>query len=361
MGRSCNQVHHLPDKTAIERRKAAGQGLTRPELSVMLGYARMEVYEALLESDAPEDPFLSRELIRYFPRELRTPYRDKMLTHRLRREIIATFVSNRLCNRLGATFAFRISRELNVDIADTVRAYITAWEVFSLREIWSAIAALDNRVASETQRHAIRQMMHLITRSTHWLPRHRARPLDIEATVREFTPCSETLLGNLDSVLTEAQSQRLSDRQAPYLETVMPAELIQRIALLEPLYTVFDIHSVAHESHIDTLAVARIHFGLEEHLHLNGLSDHITRLNVKDRWAERARTALLEDLDGLHRNLTHDVATHADANGSIAAWTQAHQQHLQRYRALVEEIESGGAMDLARAAVVLRELRRLAT
>ena len=354
------ELENLPNKADIERRKAANQGLTRPELSVILGYARMEVYEALLESDAPEDPFLSRELIRYFPRELRTPYRDNMLTHRLRREIIATFVSNRLCNRLGATFAFRISRELNVDIADTVRAYMTAWEVFSLREIWSAIAALDNQVASRIQLHAMQQMMHLISRSTHWLLRHRTRPLDIEATVREFMPCSETLLGNLDSVLTEAQSQRLSDRQAPYLDTAMPAELIQRIALLEPLYTVFDIHSVAHDSHIDTLAVARIHFGLEEHLHLNGLSDHITRLKVTDRWAERARAALLEDLDGVHRNLTRDVATHADANGSIAAWTQANHQHLQRYRTLVEEIETGGAMDLARAAVVLRELRRLA-
>ena len=350
----------LPNKADIERRKAAGRGLTRPELSVILGYARMEVYEALLESDVPEDPFLSRELIRYFPRELRQRYRDKMLTHRLRREIIATFVSNRLCNRLGATFVFRISRELNVDVADVARAYIAAWEVFSLREIWSAIAELDNQVASRIQLQAIQQITHLIFRSTGWLLRHRARPLDIEATMREFTPCSETLLGNLDSMFTQAQAQRLHDRQTPYLETAMGPELIQRIALLEPLYTVFDIHSVADESGIDTLTAGRIYFGLEAHLHLNALSDRITQINVKDRWAERARAALVEDLDGLHRSLTRDAATHADADGAIEAWLQTHQQPIQRYQTLVAEIETGEDMDLARAAVVLRELRRLA-
>src|SRR6202044_546783 len=82
------QVENLPTEAELTERKSRGLGLTRPELSVLLSYDKIRLYQQLLDSDVPEDPYLSRELVRYFPEPLHEKYAAHMQRHRLKREII---------------------------------------------------------------------------------------------------------------------------------------------------------------------------------------------------------------------------------------------------------------------------------
>ncbi|MBR7508651.1 NAD-glutamate dehydrogenase, partial [Mycobacterium tuberculosis] len=54
------QIEFLPTDAELSARKARGQGLTRPELSVLLSYSKLVAFQQLLESDIPEDPYLSK-------------------------------------------------------------------------------------------------------------------------------------------------------------------------------------------------------------------------------------------------------------------------------------------------------------
>ena len=65
------QVEFLPDEETIAERHAAGKGLTRPELSVLLAYSKMALFERLLETDVPDDPYLVHDVGLYFPKPLR--------------------------------------------------------------------------------------------------------------------------------------------------------------------------------------------------------------------------------------------------------------------------------------------------
>ena len=131
------QVESLPSDAELTERKTRGQGLTRPELSVLLSYDKIKLFQQLLDSDVPEDPYLSRELERYFPEPLREPYAEHMQRHRLKREIIATAVTNSTINRMGATFMMRMAEDTGQSAAAIAKAFTAAREILDARELWA--------------------------------------------------------------------------------------------------------------------------------------------------------------------------------------------------------------------------------
>jgi glutamate dehydrogenase len=127
------ELEALPSDQVIAERKVAGSGLTRPELAVLIAYSKLELHDALVDSDVPEDPHLSGLLERYFPDVLSQRFKQQMREHRLRREVIATQVVNSMLHGGGATFAFRLHEELGAAAPETDRAYAVARDVFEMR------------------------------------------------------------------------------------------------------------------------------------------------------------------------------------------------------------------------------------
>src|SRR6202034_2371494 len=139
-------LEFLPSDEEIAERRKAGEGLTRPELAILLSYGKIWLYRALIHSDVPEDPYLSGELKRYFPQPVHKRFALRLKRHRLRREIIATAITNSLINRMGLVFPVRAQDDTGADPAAIARVYSIAREVFAARYIWTQIEALDNRV-----------------------------------------------------------------------------------------------------------------------------------------------------------------------------------------------------------------------
>ncbi|MGI9413572.1 MAG: NAD-glutamate dehydrogenase, partial [Hyphomicrobiales bacterium] len=116
-------IEFLPDEADMVEREAQSSPLTRPELSVLLAYAKITLFDRLLASKVPDDPYLESDLMRYFPTRLQDKYPDEIRGHRLRREIIATMLANSMINRGGASFINRIIDETGADEAAIATAY----------------------------------------------------------------------------------------------------------------------------------------------------------------------------------------------------------------------------------------------
>src|SRR3712207_298303 len=110
-GRLVRSVEFLPDDRQLAERRRDGQALTSPELSVLLAYAKLETGDAVLASDLPDDPALEELLVGYFPSELRRRFPSAVSGHPLRREIVATALTNRAVNVAGVTGLFRLAEE----------------------------------------------------------------------------------------------------------------------------------------------------------------------------------------------------------------------------------------------------------
>ena len=145
-GRLDRALEALPTDEELLARKAKAVGLARPEIAVLLAYAKIDLKTDLLESDAPDDPYFVGDLENYFPKALRDRFRDAIHGHRLRRQIVATSIVNSLVNRTGPSLAYRIQEDTGAPTTDIVRAYLTSREVYRLRSYWQAVEELDGKV-----------------------------------------------------------------------------------------------------------------------------------------------------------------------------------------------------------------------
>ncbi|MGX5656430.1 NAD-glutamate dehydrogenase, partial [Geodermatophilus nigrescens] len=170
-GRLVRAVEALPDDRALAQRRRDGHALTSPELSVLLAYAKLEVNDAVLHGDLPDDPALARLLRDYFPAPLRERFAAAVDGHPLRREIIATALTNRAVNTAGVTGLYRLAEETGLDLAAVVRAHAVARAVFDVDGLWDAVRPLDNRVPAPVQVELRTEATRLSERAARWLLR----------------------------------------------------------------------------------------------------------------------------------------------------------------------------------------------
>ena len=224
-GRLDRALEALPDNDTVADRRTANQGLTQPELAVILAYSKITLYAALLESDLPEDPALGAELERYFPTPLPERFGDEMAAHRLRREIVATRVTNDLVDRAGTTFVFRLGEDTGAAPADIARASIVARDVFQVRALWRDIEALDGQVAADVQYDMLLASRRMVERSARWLLRTRPRPLDIAEEVSRYADGARVVGDLLPDVLVESEQESWRERVSRLTEQGVPEEL----------------------------------------------------------------------------------------------------------------------------------------
>jgi glutamate dehydrogenase len=352
----------LPDDDAIAERKREHLGLTRPELAVILGFSKIQLYAELLESDVPEDAYLSAELEAYFPAPLPARFSAQMDEHRLRREIAATRVVNNILHGGGTTFVFRLHEETSAPAADIARAYTVAREVFKMRPIWWEIEALDNRVAADVQLDMLLEGRRVIERAARWLLRNRRRPLDIAETVAHFAPGAAELSDDLPRLLNPADAEPVLQQAAAYEQAGVPSKLAQRVAGLASMFSALDIVDIADEIQAPLLDVATVHYELGSRLHLHWLRDRIGELPRDDRWKALARAALRDDLHSIHRDLTAAVLREAGGGGdprqAVKTWVDGNPAG-ERYMETLSDIRVGRTYDLTTLPVAVREARNL--
>ena len=318
------ELEALPDDEEIGERKREHGGLTRPEIAALLAYSKIDLHEALLESDVPEDPYLSAELERYFPAPLPERFGEQMRAHRLGRQIVTTQVVNNMLHGGGTTFAFRLHEETGAPASQIARAYACAREIYEMRPLWAEIENLDNQCdAAGADRPAARGRR-LVERASRWLLGNRPRQLDIASTVRHFRPGAMALYASITRLLSPEDAEPLARRADELREQGVPEDLATRVAALPIMFAALDIVVVADERELDVERVAAAHFRLGSRLGLHWLRDRIVALPRDNRWRARARAALRDDLYAIHREITSEVLRSADADtepdGLVDGW-----------------------------------------
>ena len=144
-------VEFLPTIMEIAERRRRSQALTRPELAVLLAYAKLALHHELLQSNVPDDPYLGRELGRYFPRAVTEQFPDAVEHHRLRRDIIATQLANSMINRGGPSLLVRIADQTGASAASVAAAFAAVRDSYGMTALNGEIDALDNKISGKLQ------------------------------------------------------------------------------------------------------------------------------------------------------------------------------------------------------------------
>jgi glutamate dehydrogenase len=363
-GRLNRALEFLPTDDDLAERAAAGGGLVMPEFAVLLAYSKIWIYDELLASDLPDDEFLAAELADYFPTAIRDRYADRLPDHPLRREIIATSVTNALVNRAGSTFAFRLAEETGLSVPHIARAHIAGWKIFGLGELHAEIESLAD-VPPEVQIRLLLEVRTLAERASRWLLRNRRQPLDIRGTVEHFAPAVPLLADEIPRLLacTEEAEQAFRAAVARFTADGVPEALATRVATMPALFSALDVIDVAHATGRELQQVAGVYFALDQHLQLNWLRERILRLPRDDRWQTLARAALRDDLYAVRAALTAEVlqvgGPAQDSDQLIRRAFANNQAAIGRCLGVLRDIAADDRADLATLSVALREVRGL--
>ena len=356
-------VEFLPDDEGIDERRSAGLGFVRPELSVLLAYAKNSLFRELLDSDVPDDPHLTKDIGLYFPKAMRWRFAKHVPGHRLRREITATYVANTVINRAGPSFINDVKERTGAPASEIARAYLICRQVFRMAELWAGVESLDNSVPAETQTAMQLKVLQLIKRGVLWFLRSGLRPLAIDRTVAAFEPGVAALRTALPQVLSpELQSEM--DRQAEiYAGNRVPAGLAHAVASLDALAPACDIVRIAAAGHFVPKDVAGVYYGLGAQFGFDWLRGASETLSGGSEWQRMAALAIFDDLYSHQTQLANRVLD--DAGGPevvgvvIDAWAAAHTAAVERVHSIVAELRLATTVDLAMLAVANREIRTL--
>ena len=350
-------IEFLPGEEALQERLRSGQGLTRPELSVVLSYAKIWLDQQLLASDIPEDPWLAGELDRYFPRPLRRRFGALAKEHPLRREIIATAVTNLLVNRSGPTFAPRLAGETSATVPQVARAWAIAHEVLELAKVWPAIEALDGRVPTAVQTDLLLAVTRQLRHATHWVITQRRHQSGIAAAVAALQPGLAAFWQAAPDAL-QAMAERQAARVARYATAGVPTTLATRVAMLELTLPALQVATLGGGT---TPEATALYLQLGSSIGLSWLQEQVEALQVVGRWPALARSSLRDELHAFQLLFT---AAALALPGKTAAqrfnvWQARHATGLAGLKQTLAEMQSAGAADFATLSVALQAVRRV--
>ena len=363
-GKLNRQLEFLPSDEELASRKAAKTGLTSPERAVLLAYSKITLYDELLASRVPNDPYISSALVRYFPAPLRERYREQMERHPLKHEIIATHITNEMINRVGSTYVYRMQEETGARTPDVVRAYLLTREIFDFVSFWQALEALDNELPDSVQSDMLIDSERLMTRATVWFLRYQNLKVDIAKTVEHFASGVKAIAANLDKFLSSEERVGLTLAAERLSQNNVPKDLAKRLVSFEPLYSALDIVEIATGTKHSVEEVAGVYFVVGGRLHLSWLRKQIDDLPGDSHWQALAKTGLREDVSHLQTELTSLVLKLSPElnvpDALISEWEARNKSELERSRQLLADLQSAGKLDLSMLSVALRELRTLA-
>ncbi len=355
----------LPTRREVAARIERGEGLTGPELAVLMAYTKIVLADELLDGDIAEDPFLRGDLYSYFPLKMRQEYRAAIGEHPLRPDIVVTQVVNQLVNEAGMTYVHRLAGETGAGSRELTLAHFLAREIFGARAVNAEIATFDNILDAGLQTRMRIEVRTLVERASRWLLNNRRQPFDSEAVVGEFEVVVEQVTAALPQLMAGAELAAFTARRDALVKAGVPDDLATRVAVCPPAYMVLGIVQAAARAEADPLEVARVHFAVGEALGLPLLVSRILALPRTDRWQTMARAALRDDLHTVHAQITGQVLEQSSpgmgAAGMVAAWTGSDQLAVDRAAETLAEICSDEEADLARLSVALRVVRSLSS
>ncbi|MET4732418.1 glutamate dehydrogenase [Thalassospira sp. MBR-102] len=363
-GRLNREIEYLPDDEELARRTAAHQGLTRPEISVLMPYAKLWLYDEVLKSDLPDDPILVEELVRYFPTAVRKKYSAAISSHRLKREIIATVGTNSLVNRVGGTFVHDMMEATGLSAVDVSRGYLITRAVFGLRKLWAGIEALDNKVDAKVQIAMFSHINRMVEDVTLWFLRN-CEELNVGAKIELFRPAVAKVIEAFDDIVPADAAFRttLDQKSQSLIDQGVPEDLARRVAAMQQMVAVCDIVRIAEATGRDVIDVGATYFAIGARFQLGLLRAAAESIEAETHWQKLARAAAIDDLFGHQRELTRVVLS-SGTNGTVGGdlvrkWVDDHQRGCARCDQLIDELRAAGQIDLSMITVANRQIRAM--
>lgn len=361
-GKIDRNLEFLPDEKALSERKLKGQGLSTPGIAVLMCYSKTLLKEQILASDVPEENYMAQVLTGSFPKVLQERFSNQMKSHPLRREIIATKLSNIIVNEMGFTFVYRLQNETGASVSAIVRAYMITRNVLDLSPIWQQIEDLGTKITAQKQIEMMMLYVRLSRRVTRWFLRSQRRDWDVSQAIKIYSRGVIELKKVMPAVFSEAVRAHYNEHQQEWVNAGVPSDLAHELTVTRALFAATDIIEIAQEKEMKISKVAEFYYGIGEYLDLGWIRTQVIMHPAENHWEALSREALRDDLDLQQRQLTLSILGHEseskdkDYNSRIESWGEMHGALIEPWRHILADLKSSAVFNYTMFFVIIRGL-----
>ncbi len=358
-GQLDRKTEGLADNDILKRRAADGMGLSRPEIAVLLSSAKLALQDALEHSAVPDDPGLDAELLEAFPAAMRGKFKRDILAHRLRREIIATKLANRIVNHLGMIHPFELVEEEGATLAQVAAAFVAAEQLFGMRALWDR---LESAAMPEPAR------ILLLRRASSAMRSHMADLLRAGAgfaapskTVAELQEGVSLLSASVATLLGgEARTQ--SARMLGDLEAAgVPAAEAAMVSQLFDLDGAIGLARLSRDKNMATAALTHAFSDLGARLGLDWSQQAAARLKPSDPWERLLVAGLARDFQQMRLDFLRRACGKRGDDPAMAVerWAEKQASAIRQFRAMVTRAQTAVPITPAMLAQIASQARNL--
>jgi len=345
------------------RRAGDGKGLTKPELAVLLSTTKLLLQDAIEQSALDEDPLLEPMLMEAFPGPVSGEFRTQVLEHRLRNELIATKLANRMINRLGLTHPFELTEQEGASLAHVAAAFACADRLFGLTDIW---ATLDSAKMPEAARLALFDRLALATRF-HMadLLRSGAGTMPADELVERLAP-SIAKLSRAASKLLESEAQLHSARiRDPLAELGAPDAVTARVVHLFDLDGAVGLARLAGDTGLEPEALTEAFVDLGARLGLDWAQGRAAVMAPSDPWERVLVAGLARDFQQMRLDFLRAVTAtqngKKDPMAEVAQWAESRHAAVDQFIAIIGRARDAALVTPSMLAQLAGQARNLLT
>ncbi|TNE60115.1 MAG: NAD-glutamate dehydrogenase [Alphaproteobacteria bacterium] len=360
-GRLDRALEFLPSDERLKEMAEAGHGMARPALAVLMSYAKIDLFNRILDSELPEDPALNDLLVQYFPKVLAERFPEEVHNHRLRREIISTELANRMVNIGGITFAHRLVELTGARMSDVARAFVVSCQLFDVLELRRRINGFDNQISAALQTDMHTEIIGLLRQQVSWLL-SMGRLSDIRETTERYRAGIKAVHDAPRSVVIGFEVGAIEARVNHFTDAGVDHDLASDIAILRPMAAAGDIVELAECSRLDIEQVASAYFLIGAELRLDRLRAIARQLSSTEHYDRLAIKRLVNDLAHYQRQVgEHALTSRTEKTGNerVHAWLLAHGVEVGRFRQLFDELETAGGLNIAKLSLLSSQMHDL--
>ncbi len=357
-------LEFLPDEAEIDDRRQKNQAFTRPEFAVVLSYAKIDLYNGLIDSNQGLEDFLTTDPQRYFPPVLRRRYLDLIPGHPLSPQILATLIANNIVNRMGPAFVKRVQQDTNANCVTIARAYVIAREICQAGELLLNIESLDNKIPATVQQTMMFEVSRILRHACYWLIEKYGDDLEIESTIQLFKPGMTAIFARGMSIFSGSARKSRKRAADEYVALGVPKNLAGRMAAIYLTRSMLDITDLANIHKKDAVETAKLYSELSDRLDIAWIYRNIESLKVRGRWQAMARSNLRDEIHRERRELASILLRSRGTSipkNAVDVWLEQHATAIQNFKATLDEMKQRHVVDFATLSVAQQELRKLST
>ncbi len=354
-------IENLPPDDELRALAREGRGLTRPQLAILLAYAKLDLFHSVSESSLPADPYFDSWLASYFPPLAAGTFAGELKRHPLSRAIISTQIANRTVNIAGPLFAHRMRELSHAPLWATARGFVLADEIFGLSALKDRVCALDLKVPAQLQNQIVGEIGEALRRLGMWfivqLPDAPIAPV-VESYRRGFT----ALKGRFSSLISPIEKSMVEPRIADLRNAGMPLDVAEDAAILGLLSAVPEIIMLSAAQQIPAETAARVYFAAGAAAGLDRLRALAARIVTADHWDRLALRRMEDDLYSAQRLMACEALITAKGNAAAAVdqWRDSRRDDISSIVNFINEIERGGDASIAKLALANSQIQKLA-